>query len=706
LIDDLYLQKSKYYYSLGRAHPWVNEVPPQVVDTEKYEIISRQDALLLKRIEGTSLSFVIPRVDYEQGVVYDIYDDNISMEGKNFYVINTDFNVYKCLHNNAGRPSTIQPFGTSRDAISYDDGYVWKFIYNIPPALRNRFLTNDYIPVYNAITERYYSRGSINSVIINSGGGGYSDVATTISVVGDGFLEFDPFKITTFLINDVGSGYSTIPTIKTEDIFLNNTQFLPNSDVIQGQVIRVSDTSGIRYYLVESAGELNTIPPNHYYGVANNGTASLRHVGTEPKITATINDSIIGSVFISDPGFGYTSTPTVSKASPGSGAVFTVELTSGGVSKINVVNGGIGYTNTTMTIDPPIATSIPFTANAVVALNAVILSGDYFYLVTQAGQLGASAPVHTTGIAVNGTTVLTVIAKQAKAQAVIGVINTISTFLDINSVNVLNRGTGYTTASVVFSGGNPTFPAVANAVVADGKVIRIVVTYPGYGYESEPTVTILGDGAGATAYVVSQYGYGYRKRPRLVFTPPNDLNGINATGDTIVEKTNAKLEAVIIGGVVRGINIIDAGVGYTTARLTVLGDGTGASLSALFASGDLTTIQSQSELFAIDGTMSSVVVESGGANLQYLLLSIDGDGTGAELEPVIVDGVLEQVRVISAGQNYTYANINMDFNPSATAPNLRAVLSPIKGHGSNHHKEFDAKSVALTRSFAGEINNG
>ena len=78
----------------------------------------------------------------------------------------------------------------------------------------------------------------------------------------------------------------------------------------------------------------------------------------------------------------------------------------------------------------------------------------------------------------------------------------------VETVDVKRTGSGYTTASVEFSA--PQLPggitATADATVFDGLVYDIKVTNPGSGYTQVPTVTISGDGVGATAEVFSRDG--------------------------------------------------------------------------------------------------------------------------------------------------------------------------------------------------------
>jgi len=63
-------------------------------------------------------------------------------------------------------------------------------------------------------------------------------------------------------------------------------------------------------------------------------------------------------------------------------------------------------------------------------------------------------------------------------------------------VPVGGEGTGYTTATVLLSGGGGT-GARATAEIVNGSITRITVTDPGHNYQNPPIVSISGDGTGA-----------------------------------------------------------------------------------------------------------------------------------------------------------------------------------------------------------------
>jgi hypothetical protein len=70
----------------------------------------------------------------------------------------------------------------------------------------------------------------------------------------------------------------------------------------------------------------------------------------------------------------------------------------------------------------------------------------------------------------------------------------------IQPITLAAQGSGYTFANVTFSGGGPTAKqASAYAIVSGGQVISLQMIQSGTGYTSIPTITIAGDGTGATA---------------------------------------------------------------------------------------------------------------------------------------------------------------------------------------------------------------
>lgn len=99
----------------------------------------------------------------------------------------------------------------------------------------------------------------------------------------------------------------------------------------------------------------------------------------------------------------------------------------------------------------------------------------------------------------------------------------------LTNITVTAGGTGYTTASVSFTGGSPVSPATAVAVLSGGVVTGITITDPGEGYTSAPVVNITGPGTGATA-TAAIGGAMVAKIKSMSMELNNNLRGQEAVG--------------------------------------------------------------------------------------------------------------------------------------------------------------------------------
>lgn len=142
-----------------------------------------------------------------------------------FYVRNNIDQVFKCLFNNNGAPSTVKPEITlggqlpENPYVETGDGYRWKYLYTIPSGLKNKFFTERYMPVISdPVVVNNTEDGRIDIIEITNPGNGYFQGTTTnnyniLTVSGDGtgaLLTVDILngKITEVNIVDGGSGYT------------------------------------------------------------------------------------------------------------------------------------------------------------------------------------------------------------------------------------------------------------------------------------------------------------------------------------------------------------------------------------------------------------------------------------------------------------------------------------------------------------------
>jgi hypothetical protein len=140
-----------------------------------------QDMIAAKKVGSADVSHVITRNNWVTGLHYSMFTDtevlsellstrtsqtlaNTAGTGTTtaslypMYVMNTNFNVYKCLYNaeieisgaNYPQVSTVEPTAVSTAAgapAALADGYIWKYMYSISASDALKFVTSSYIPV-------------------------------------------------------------------------------------------------------------------------------------------------------------------------------------------------------------------------------------------------------------------------------------------------------------------------------------------------------------------------------------------------------------------------------------------------------------------------------------------------------------------------------------------------------------------------------
>ena len=209
---------TSYYLFVGRPQPWTSttpygggsdSAPPTPLDNVDDEYMYYRDMQAAKRITSADIQYAIPRHTWTTGTIYDYYRGDYGAQwsttssdivktvnnGTNlwasttlFYVISSLNNVYKCMWNNAGATSTVEPTGTSNSELTTADGYVWKFMYTLSTAQVADFLTADFMPVTtDATVSAAAVDGAIRHYKVERGGAGYTvGTYTSVAINGDG----------------------------------------------------------------------------------------------------------------------------------------------------------------------------------------------------------------------------------------------------------------------------------------------------------------------------------------------------------------------------------------------------------------------------------------------------------------------------------------------------------------------------------------
>jgi hypothetical protein len=207
----------------------------------------------------------------------------------------------------------------------------------------------------------------------------------------------------------------------------------------------------------------------------------------------------------------------------------------------------------------------------------------------------------------------------------------------VSSVTITNGGNGsYTTApTITFSGGGAITQAQATCAVSNGYIVSVLITSPGYGYTSIPTLTlsqVLGN-AILTPVLTS-----------IIQTNATVTTGVNTNTMTLVYPTAPGLSANATA-TVHSVGSLGSG---PTASGTTLTAGTGASglVVGMIIAG--VTPVSGSALTYI----SAFAGGSGGAGTYTLNQSVTGTPTSATLDLLSVSSITN----LTVGASLTFTN--------------------------------------------------
>lgn len=221
---------TKIFLTFGKVDAWPNESSPNVSNSSMATIYEVWNNMIGgKRILGGDMMHVIPRFDWTANTVYTAYDHmnpNLFDGNTKFYVVNSDFSVYKCIANNNGKSSTVEPTSYNTGAtVSTSDGYVWKYMYTLNDAERIRFTTTGYVPVKTLSlndgslqwqVQSSATEGSIEAIFVANSGQSYTNTSNIkITITGDGqsataipSLNTSTNTISSVVVTNSGTGYS------------------------------------------------------------------------------------------------------------------------------------------------------------------------------------------------------------------------------------------------------------------------------------------------------------------------------------------------------------------------------------------------------------------------------------------------------------------------------------------------------------------
>jgi hypothetical protein len=258
-----------YYLGIGRPQAFATSTRPDArtdnegtdaspltpVDSIGDEFYTFDDMLAAKKVTSSYVSIVIPRRNWATGTVYDYYRHDYgnrvtggtstqtansgatSLFDATFYVMSSTFNVYKCLDNNSGANSTVEPTGTSSSILTTGDGYKWKYMYTLSATQQSNFLSTDFMAVAtNSTVSSAAVDGAVNIVKIKTAGsGGTNGTHASVPIRGDGSggvcsVTVSGGAVTAVTVTTPGTGY-TFGYIRNSDIVSAGATSLSGSEL-------------------------------------------------------------------------------------------------------------------------------------------------------------------------------------------------------------------------------------------------------------------------------------------------------------------------------------------------------------------------------------------------------------------------------------------------------------------------------------------
>ena len=194
-----------YYLMIGKPNAFTtttsggtDDSPPTPADDISSEFYVWDSSVAAKKIASTNITYALPRRNWANSTVYDMYEDNISSSNtttsgatnvfdSTYFFKTSDNRVYKVLDNNSGAAySGAEPTSESTSSFVLG-GYTLKYMYSITAAEQATYLTTDFMPVSTDTTVSAAAvNGAIESIIVTNVGSGLTNGTYYAAVYGDG----------------------------------------------------------------------------------------------------------------------------------------------------------------------------------------------------------------------------------------------------------------------------------------------------------------------------------------------------------------------------------------------------------------------------------------------------------------------------------------------------------------------------------------
>lgn len=425
ILSEINSRTSKYYYTFGKNSAWSNEVTPEAPsETYSYELETRKNISFMKLIDSNDAAIVIRNIIWVAGLVYDMYDN-----------YSTDF--------------------VSTNGATSIDGALF-------------YVVTDEFNVYKCL--------------FNNNGAASANKPTGIStepiILADNYVWKYMYTVPLTLRNKfVTSEYIPVTTALTNQYYTNGAI---TSFVVENKGYKYPNCVIVDTITITAGGS------NYQIGDLINFTAAPSGGTNAQAVVSAVNGlgSVTGVTLI-NPGAAYVTPPTYSVVTTsGTGLVLT----------INFEKDPNNYTELQVVGDGYLTAKLLPVINSNGEIESVIVSDE------GAGYTIATVTViakRTIGGVLQDVTALNTagfVQAQITINLNIGTIESPQANVEllavdgsINTVKVDFGGAGYPPSTTIAIVGDGT-GATCAPVIEDGKIVRTIVTNPGYGYTSASVV--------------------------------------------------------------------------------------------------------------------------------------------------------------------------------------------------------------------------
>lgn len=338
--------------------------------------------------------------------------------------------------------------------------------------------------------------------------------------------------------------------------------------------------------------------------------------------SAVINYGVVQSISVT--AFPTLTSSNVSVLINGAGVILTNTVTSGVITAVVISNGGFNYVNPVVIVTSAINPS----------------SIAQFSLVKDANGTITTVNIINGGSGYSATVTISIIEQYGYSASAVAVVNT-GTSGPITGLTTTDAGT-YTSLPSCFN-----TPYFSNSVAGTGLILDLKFKIK--------SLRLLNAGKQySRAGIDSSIGVG----------------------------RNADILPIISNGVISTVTVSTGGTGYTYAKVSIIGAGTGFNgIVSLLA-----------------GAVNNIAILDGGIGYTASnTVLITGDGTGATAALTIKNGTIKQIIIKNGGVDYAYdTSFSYVMTPSLFPSAIAGIFTPVIDNGK-------IKSISITDGGSGYV---